>query len=92
MPLLNMKKTSGKATKVAVSLDASLNDDLDLYADMQEQLNGEKPAASALIREMVKEFLKMDKDFIAFKKQGGATKKAPEPALNGAQMGDSFNA
>jgi len=91
MPLLNMKKSSGKATKVAVSLDASLYDELELYCKFQEEQAGEEQAASAVIRECVQYVLTNDKDFAAFKKRGPAPKKAAEATLNGAQQSESVS-
>lgn len=92
MPLLNMKKTSGKATKVAVSLDSALYEDLELYCQLLKEHSGEDQAASAVIREMVKEFLSMDKDFVAYKKKGGSPKKSAETVLNGSQPSDAATA
>ena len=85
MPLIDMPVTTGKSTKLVVSLDKALNAELQQYCEFITPQGGETPAASTVAKQMLKHVLANDKDFATWKKKPPASKAAPATALNGAE-------
>lgn len=89
MPLIDMPVTTGKSTKLVVSLDKALNADLLQYCEFVTADGGDVPAASTVAKQMLKHVLTNDKDFAAWKKRKPASKSAPAMELNGSEPGYS---